>query len=146
MSLFFILFLHSSFYPSILCISCIILLTPNKCFICCKILPVLIKVNDLLHVSLWDTKSFKFSHLLIKILSRFKCFNLLSFYFFKYISINWKERSLFICKVCITFRRKIWENIKSKTILLKILFWHLIFIKKYFLSIIIIKCSLIRIS
>ncbi len=143
MSLFFILLFHSTFYPSILSISCIILLTPYKRFICSKILPILIKWYYSLCICICYSKSLKFSHLFLKILSWFISFNLLTFYFFKYFSIYLKESSFLISKVCITFSWEKWENIKTKTILLNIIFWHLIFIEKNFLSVIIIKSSLI---
>lgn len=91
------------------------------------------------------SKTLKFSHLLFKILSWFISFNLFSFNFLKYLSIDLIECSLLIGKILITFGREKRENIKAKTILLKIVFWHVILIKKNSFSIIIIKSSLVRI-
>lgn len=122
LSLLFVFLLHTSFNPSILSISSIILLTPSKSFISCEIFPVIIKGKYFINISVRNTKAFIFSHFLFQIISRFKGFSFFSFDFFEYIPVNMIKGSLIIIIPFKTSDCKVLPNIETKTVLFEIFF------------------------
>lgn len=122
LSLLFVFLLHTSFNPSILSISSIILLTPSKSFISCEIFPVIIKGKYFINISVRNTKAFIFSHFLFQIISGFKGFSFFSFDFFEYIPVNMIKGSLIIIIPFKTSDCKVLPNIETKTVLFEIFF------------------------
>lgn len=139
LSLFFVLLLHTTFNPSIRGVSGVILLTPAERLVSSEVLPILEEGNNLLHVCVRDTKSFKFSHLLFQIISWFKSPLLFCFYVLKNLSVHLEKASRLICEAIVTFGSEIRPNIETETVLLEILFRHFVLVKEDPLPIAIIK-------
>lgn len=147
LSLFYTLFcvflLHSALYPSVFSFTGVIPFAPYEGFVSCEVLPVLVKLYHFLYHSLRSTKSFKFSHFLLHILSQFVSLNLLTFYLFEYTSIDRVKSFLIVSKALKAPATEELPNIEPEAVFFKILFGHIIFIEEDFFSVIVIKSSFV---
>ena len=140
---FCIFLLHSALYPSVFSFTGVIPFAPYEGFVSCEVLPVLVKLYNFLYHSLRSAESFKFSHFLLHIVSRFVSLHLLTFYLFEYTSIDRVKSCFIVFKALKASDTEELPNIEPKAVLFKILFGHLIFIEEDFFSVIVVKSSFV---
>lgn len=144
LSLFLVLFLHFSSDITIWSFSRVVLFNPNKCFVCAKISPVLVKFQDFLKTSSRVTKSLKFS----KIYNLFRiiiCLFLFCLDSLENFSVNFVESSVFVIVTFETAVGEVCPDVESKCMHLNVLLSHLHLVKQDFLSICVVPCPLVRV-